>query len=470
MTALSGRIDILEKESRGMDSKWDSFRQTVKKDVAIPQTTIDSNSARILELEDKLAKYEEKWGSLEILESTIKEAADKKFQSIQNAIKEELITEVSATINETHAEVKQSVDYEILKGKAHDKRHNIIVFGLPDNESADADFTDVRKFFKDRMYLSRLRIETTYRLGSYGNSNSDRPRPLVVTFSSIKDRWAVWNRRRKIKYVKDNPIWLHEDLPKQLRTDNRVLQRIAKVARTNPEKYGEVKVKDFQISVNGQKFSMDALHKLPKELSPNAVYTPRSEEALVFFTRHSPFSNHYACNFDLEGISFSCVEQYLAVQRAYLSRDKILARRAMESKDPADHKMILNQLRNDKLDEWRDKAPGFIMNASRAKYTQNPLLKQLLLSTYPLRIGEASKDTFWGIGLPLESQQVLDTVQWAPEGNLLGRTLMSIRRELMEKVENQIAPEIQQVQSTHIQFAFQRVKLRRLNAVFLIRK
>lgn len=391
-SALSGQIELLEKESKGMDNKWESFRAKVQKDVAVIQPSIDDNSSKILDLENKVAQLEEKWATLE--------ANSSKISELENKV------------------AKYEEKWETLEALEQ----------------------SIKKFFRDRMNLSGLRIETTYRLGSYGNSNSDRPRPLVVSFSNINNRWAVWKRRRTISFVKDTPVWLHEDLPKQLRNDNRVLQRIAKVAMLTPDKYGEVKVKDFKISINGKKFSMDTLHRLPKELSPHSVYTPRSDQAVAFFTRHSPFSNHYACNFDLEGISFSCVEQYLAVQRAYLSRDKFLARRAMESQDPADHKAILNQLRNDNPQEWRDKAPGFIMKASRAKYNQNPLLKDLLLSTHPLQIGEASRDTFWGTGCPLESQYVLDTEQWASEGNLQGKTLMSIRTELMAGKNSPTSP------------------------------
>lgn len=281
------------------------------------------------------------------------------------------------------------------------------------------------------MDLSDLSIQYTYRLGPFGNTNSDKARPVVVTFSDIKDRWLVWNRRGKIKFVQDVPIWIHEDLPKQLRTDNRVLQRIAKIARMNPEIHGEVKVKDYKLNINGQKYDMDNLHLLPKELTPHAVYTPRSESALVFFTRNSPFSNHFPANFELDGLSFTCVEQYLAVHRAYLAKDKPLARRAMQQGDPAEHKMILNKLRRHNPEEWHQQAPDHISKALKAKFTQNTLLKDLLLSTHPLQIGEASRDTFWGVGHSLESPNVLDTEQWPTEGNLLGKTLMSLREELM---------------------------------------
>lgn len=61
----------------------------------------------------------------------------------------------------------------------------------------------------------------------------------------------------------------------------------------------------------------------------------------------------------------------------------------MEQKDPADHKAILYELRNDHREEWLEKAPDNILRANRAKYTQNPLLRELLNSSYPLTIGEA---------------------------------------------------------------------------------
>lgn len=64
------------------------------------------------------------------------------------------------------------------------------------------------------------------------------------------------------------------------------------------------------------------------------------------------------------------------------------------------------------------------------------ILKDLLISTHPLQIGEASKDNFWGVGLSLEYPNVLDADQWAPEGNLLGRTLMLLREELLAPSES----------------------------------
>lgn len=131
--------------------------------------------------------------------------------------------------------------------------------------------------------------------------------------------------------MKDQPVWLQEDLPKRLREDSRVLQRVTKTTRALPERYSGVSIKDYKIRINGQNYGREDLHHLPEELSPERIYTPFSEEATLFFTKHSPFSNHFHSPFVLEGIRFVGIEQYLAVQKAHLANNKDLARQAMES-------------------------------------------------------------------------------------------------------------------------------------------
>lgn len=100
------------------------------------------------------------------------------------------------------------------------------------------------------MNLPKLTIDVVYRLGTLGN----RPRPLVVHFPNLVDRWAVWNKKGSIKYVEDQPVWLQEDLPKRLREDYRVLQRVAKAAKAFPDKYRDVKIKDYHIFINRKKY------------------------------------------------------------------------------------------------------------------------------------------------------------------------------------------------------------------------
>lgn len=210
-----------------------------------------------------------------------------------------------------------------------------------------------------------------------------------------------------------------------------MLQRIARAANMKEREFGEVRVKDYKIKFKGSWYGINDIESLPSELHPKMVYSPRSTEALVFFTKHSPLSNHHPSPFYINGMSFTCVEQYLALAKASLAKNETLAKRAMDSKEPGEHKTILNLLKREVQEKWAEQAPLIILPAIRAKFQQNKVLADFLIGTYPLALGEASKDPIWGIGMPLEHKEVLDTRRWEQYGNLLGNTLAQVRAELM---------------------------------------
>lgn len=329
------RISKVEEGLQAFELKWDSSVSDSSDNLSALQNNIDSNSSRVANLEAKLpnvdsnsakiahleaelSKYKEKLDSLNSLKGEIKEAAEGKFQEVQDSIKCELKKEIVKEVRTIKASTDNEIKYDKLKNRAYNKRHNLIIFGLAENDSLEADRQAAVTFFSERMNLSHLSLEALYRLGSVGN----RPRPLVIKFPNIVDRWAIWNRKNKIKYVEGQPIWIQQDLPKPLREDLRILQRVAKVARAIPERFSDIKIKDYKIFINGTWYGRDDLHHLPLELSPETIYSPRSEEALAFFTKQSPFSNHFHSPFFVDGIQFGCIEQYLAVQKARLANDK----------------------------------------------------------------------------------------------------------------------------------------------------
>lgn len=180
---------------------------------------------------------------------------------------------------------------------------------------------------------------------------------------------------------------------------------------------------------------MSNIWYLPRELTPEMVFTPRTEEAAAFFTKFSPLSNHFRCYFNLDGRTFCCIEQFLAWQKARLAEDHELTAQALQEKEPADYKVILNDLKGKvQLEQWRKKAKEVLPAAIRAKFKQNSLLATFLKDTQQRQLGEASKDQFWGTGFPLEHKDVLNTSLWPEEGNLLGKTLMAIRQELLQQM------------------------------------
>lgn len=218
------------------------------------------------------------------MEQKIKDSASVKF----NELKDIFAGEVREKVCSIQSSSEKEIRYEMLKGKAFNKSHNILVFGLSECSTLETDLKAVSTFFSTRMSLPNLRIEVVYQIGMAGA----RPRPLVVRFGDIHDRWAVWNKKSKIKYEKGTPVWLQEDLPKHLREDYRVLQRVAKMSRTCPKKYSDVKEKDYKISINGKKYDRKNLHRqqwyTPHVQDRPACFLPNIPHSEIISPAHSP--------------------------------------------------------------------------------------------------------------------------------------------------------------------------------------
>lgn len=428
---INDRLSKAESKWQGAETRWEKTRVSVHKSMETVQASVDSNSKRLITIEENLQEQKVKWSSLEKVERKIIKAAEGKFDELKTAVKHDVGVEILQEVRRNNEQIRSENRYEFLKGRASANKQHLVVIGVPeDSEKGDHEY--VTSIFRNRLGLPHLDIVETFRLGNRPRPNA--PRPLVAKFTRMGDRKAVWRRKSALMTEEEGEpmIWVQEYAPKQLRNDIRVLQRIARVARMNPEYYGEVFIKDYKVYINEQGFGMGNIRDLPKELQPEHVYTPTSDDTVVFFTRYSPLSNHFRSPFTLEDTSYSCVEQYLAQQKAILAGNEQLADRAMKSPDPADHKVILNSLKKDTQDQWRTRAEEIIPKAVRAKFNQNPYLASFLVETFPRAIGEASADRVWGIGLKLEDKDVLVESAWEKEGNLLGKTLAKVRQELID--------------------------------------
>lgn len=101
-------------------------------------------------------------------------------------------------------------------------------------------------------------------------------------------------------------------------------------------------------------------------------------------------------------------------------------------KDPSEHKRTLNSLKDKNPDQWEENVESVLLAALRGKFKQNNNLKKFLCDTFPRKIGEASVNPIWGIGLQLNNEDVLDTTKWNENGNRLGKALEVIRNELLQ--------------------------------------
>lgn len=430
MADISRRISKVEDDRGRLKSDWEVCKTDIDKDLSQAKKMVDLQASRISELETQLSEYiqkinyidaieerlkleeqqtatlKQKLDSIGKLEEKIKQAADEKFETLKAAIKKEVRVEVIHEFRINQKAANTEVRYDILKGEALAKRHNLIVRELTETSSEDQDIQGAKDFFKDRMGLPDMRIDEAYRLGTLFEG-STYSRPLAIRFPQVKDRWKVWNKRASIKNDSKNPIWIQQDLSKQLCEDLRILHRVTRMARLQPSKYDRVKVKDFKVHINGRMYGAYNLRQLPPDLQPEVAYTPRSESSVVFFTKQSPLSNHHHSQFTLDDITYSSVEHYLAYHKALIMGNNELADSAFQSDNPADHKVILNKLKAGNTEIWHQHAERVAYTAVRPKFHQNRRPADFLVATYPLAIGEASKDKFWGTGLTLENKETL---------------------------------------------------------------
>ena len=71
-------------------------------------------------------------------------------------------------------------------------------------------------------------------------------------------------------------------------------------------------------------------------------------------------------------------------------------------------------------------------SASFYKFSQNSKLKQLLLRTGDLHLGNANTNRFYGTGVDMDKPEALDSKHWTGE-NILGKVLMLIRCKLRKR-------------------------------------
>jgi len=150
-----------------------------------------------------------------------------------------------------------------------------------------------------------------------------------------------------------------------------------------------------------------------------------------FFTEASPFSQWFACTFSVDGNEFSCAEQYMMFGKARLFDDNEVAAEILAASHPRQHKALGRKVKRFDEHLWRREREAIVLAGNRAKFTQNPDLRGLLLATAGTILVEASPyDKIWGIGLAARDPRAQDAKKWNGQ-NLLGKILTALRDELL---------------------------------------
>lgn len=144
-------------------------------------------------------------------------------------------------------------------------------------------------------------------------------------------------------------------------------------------------------------------------------------------------SNWYYANFEIGGKKFNSVEQYMMYCKAITFGDNFVANDIMKLRSFGAIKSLGRAVRNYDDRVWSAKRYQVVKEGVMAKFSQNRMIREMLLSTGDSLLAEcAANDIIWGIGIGMKNPNRLAPEKWRGQ-NLLGRALMEVRDELREK-------------------------------------
>ena len=118
--------------------------------------------------------------------------------------------------------------------------------------------------------------------------------------------------------------------------------------------------------------------------------------------------------------------------KAMLFGDTETAAQILATDSPKQHKALGRKVTPFDDATWKRSCEAIVAAGSRAKFTQNPALLELLLATRGTTLVEASPyDRIWGIGLAATDPRAHDPATWRGK-NLLGKILTALRDDLMQ--------------------------------------
>lgn len=154
-------------------------------------------------------------------------------------------------------------------------------------------------------------------------------------------------------------------------------------------------------------------------------------EQFTFFWKGWP-CQWFPSQFEEEGRTYNCTEQYMMAEKAKLFGDEEIREKILNSEDPRIIKAFGRKVSNFNQKIWDENKFKIVVRGNFLKFSQNPSLKSKLLATKGTKMVEASPlDAIWGIGLDVKAALSKDPETW-PGQNLLGKALDEVRDHLLD--------------------------------------
>ena len=277
----------------------------------------------------------------------------------------------------------------------------------------------------ERMNIARgLTIRKTTRIGKY---RVGKNRPVSIMFEKKSHADVLFENRSWLP----RGMFLNREYTAEVEHQRKLLRPILKLARSKEEYKGKCKMEDNYLVIYGTKYTINDLNKLPNDLSGYHASSKSNGSTTVFFGELSPFSNFHTAHFTIDDKHYFCSEQYIQEQKSLEFKDTTTANKILLCETAQECKNLSRNVVGYREERWKKKAVERCLPGIKAKFTQNPALAQLLLSTNNSKLAEASYDKIWGTGVPLSDENCLDEKLWNGIG-IQGNLLMQVRAEIVK--------------------------------------
>ena len=380
----------------------ETLREVVKEELKTDLATIQTS------LTELHKKYDEVKNELE----DVKKHSEAEISSLQNALKFQM-------------DKNSNLEKRVQSLEHSNSNPGLKLYNVADSARelpVQAELKLINIAARSLIDLPPIAISHISREGAYTDG---KRRPINVSFMHPKDKQLLLTHSKSI--YADSKVSIKEDLPEYIIESNKILLPILKAARFY--KHFATLDKD-QLNIDGKIYTVDDLHLLPDYLLPSRATTLSKDAMTVFFKGSSTFSNHYPCTFTIDNEQFNCSEQSYFYSKAKFFKDEYTAQEILNENNPVLQKKLAKSIKNVVEENWAQVKENYMYKSLKAKFTQNILLKNVLLETNNNVLVEGNpNDNYWSAGLSVYSRDIWKSSLW-PGKNRLGKLLEEIRSEL----------------------------------------
>ena len=230
----------------------------------------------------------------------------------------------------------------------------------------------------------KILINKTSRIGKY---NPHKGRPILVTFVYNEDCEHLLANK---KYLPKG-VFVDKQYCEEIENIRRILRPVIRKARKGKYK-GRCRMERDQVVIDCRRYGLRNLHQLPPDLNTFNCTSEESEGCIGFFGELNELSNFHPCKFNINGINYSSIEQWIQHCKAKYFKDSITMAQILSTEDALESKQLARDIIGYEERKWKEVAYKECYTGIFEKFAQNEDLMRVLINTGNKTLVESSYD------------------------------------------------------------------------------